>query len=179
MWQWLGSSYLGRHWSRLLHQIFEASLVIKGLLAGSEALGGLGLLLAPNRAIAAFVGWLTRNEITQDPTDQMALWVQHQAAVFSVETQHFYALYLCLHGGIKLAMVFGLARKIRWSYPVAMAILAGFVVYQMDHFAQGHSPVLLALSALDTLMIVLVWREFGLLRRSQALAGKTGAAGSA
>ncbi|MDZ4095015.1 MAG: DUF2127 domain-containing protein [Paracoccaceae bacterium] len=159
---------LNRLWARWLHWIFEASLLIKGLLAASEGLGGLGLLLAPNTAVAAFVGWMTRNEIAQDPGDHMALWLQQKVAAFSIETQHFYALYLCLHGGLKLAMVFGLARQILWAYPAAMAILAGFVAYQMHHFALSPSPVLLALSGLDALMIVLVWREYRILRAAHA-----------
>lgn len=147
----------------MLHWAFEASLAIKGLLAGSEALGGLGLMFAPNAAISAIVVWMTRNEIAHVPRDHAALWMQHQLPAFSIETQHFYALYLCLHGGIKLAMVVGLARRIPWAYPAAMTILAGFVVYQLHHYSLTHSPVLLALSALDALMIILVWREYRLL----------------
>ncbi len=149
---------------RWLHWIFEGSLVIKGLLAASEALGGLGLMLAPNAALIGFVDWMTRNELTQEPSDRFANWFQNQFAHLSIETQHFFALYLLFHGGLKLAMVFGLARQIRWAYPVSMAILAGFVVWQMNHYTHTGSPTLLALSALDCLMIVLVWREYRLMR---------------
>lgn len=137
--------------------------MIKAFLAAGESLGGLGLLITPNARVAYWVDWMTRNEIAHDPHDKVAEWVQHGHTPFPIETQHFYAAYLCFHGAIKLAMVFGLARKIRWAYPAAMMILAGFVVYQVNHFLHGHSPVLLALSALDTLMIVLVWREYQLL----------------
>lgn len=156
---------------RWLHWAFEASLLIKGLLASAEGLGGLSLLFLPNAPIARLVDWMTRNEITQEPNEKVAQWVQHGMAAFTLETQHFYALYLCLHGGIKLAMVIGLARKIIWGYPAAIVILAGFVAYQLHHYFLSPSPVLLALSALDTLMIGLVWREFRMLLANRAAQG--------
>ena len=60
---------LYRPWSRWLHWLFEGSLVIKGLLAASEALSGLGLLLAPYALLLHVINWMTRNDITHAPTD--------------------------------------------------------------------------------------------------------------
>ncbi|MCX7889263.1 MAG: DUF2127 domain-containing protein [Rhodobacteraceae bacterium] len=145
---------------RWLHWLFGASLVIKGLLASAEALAGLGLLLTPNDTILRFVAWLTRHEIAQDPTDPMATWMRHAAEAFPGSTQHFYALYLMGHGILKLGMVVLLARRVRWAYPAAMAVLAGFVVYQVHHALGAPSPVLVVLSLFDSAMILLVWREW-------------------
>jgi len=150
--------------ARWLHQLFEASLVIKGVLAVAEALSGLGLLLTTNAMILAFVDWLTRNELAQEPTDAMALWVRRLAQTFSMETQHFYAIYLISHGALKLVMVLLLAFRVVWAYPAAMVVLAGFVVYQLHHWTVTGSPVLPVLSGFDLLMIWLVWREWRDLR---------------
>ena len=149
---------------RWLHWLFEASLLFKGLLAAGETLSGIGLLLTPNRSILSFVGWLTRHELTQDPSDDMARWFEHLAASFPIQTQHFFALYLLGHGALKFTMVLMLARRIVWAYPLAMAVLAGFVTYQVAEWAAHGSIPLLLLSGLDTLMIVLVWREWGILK---------------
>ncbi|MCF1708667.1 DUF2127 domain-containing protein [Tabrizicola sp. J26] len=154
----------------LWHELFEASLVIKGLLAGSEALAGLGLLLTSNNLILRFVAWLTSHELTQDPTDPMATWTQHTMAAFSIETQHFFAIYLLTHGALKLAMVLLLARRILWAYPAAMAMLTGFILYQMNHWTHTHSPALLVLTAFDAFMIYLVWREYRTLKTTRLAA---------
>lgn len=146
----------GRWW----HRLFEASLVVKGLLAGAETATGLGLWLVPNSGIKGVADWLTRNELAQDPTDWMARTIEVAMGMFSIETQHFYALYLLSHGALKLAMVLLLARGIRWAYPAAILLLAGFILYQLDHWRMSHSPVLLLLSLLDTVMIVLIWHEY-------------------
>jgi uncharacterized membrane protein len=144
--------------------------VIKGLLASGEAVGGLGLLLTPNMAILRLVAWLTKHEIAQDPTDPMATWFRRAAEAFPIQVQHFYAWYLMGHGFLKLLMVFMLARRILWAYPLAMAVLAGFVTYQIHHWTESHSVVLLLLSGLDTLMIVLVFREWREMKQAIARA---------
>ena len=156
--------------ARWLHGLFEASLLIKGLLAASEAASGLGLLLTPNSMIQNFVDWMTRNELTQEPTDAMAQWVSHLVQSLSIQTQHFYALYLMGHGFLKLIMVILLQKRVIWAYPASMVVLAGFVVYQLDQWTHGHSPVLLMLSGFDTFMILLVWREWRVLRHKTATA---------
>ena len=84
--------------------------------------------------------------------------------IFPIQVQHFYALYLLGHGVLKFFMVIMLARRIVWAYPAAMVVLAGFVIYQMTEFFAAGTLGFLALSVLDTLMIVLVYREWGILK---------------
>lgn len=156
----------GGRLARGLHKLFQASLLFKGILAGAEAIAGVGLYFTSNPAILHYVAWLTRHEIAEDPTDTMAVLAQKSVEALSIQTQHFYALYLIAHGGLKLVMVLALAWRIVWAYPISMVILAGFVAYQLHGFWHGGSPLLLALSALDMLMIALVWREYRLLKAS-------------
>lgn len=147
-----------------LHWLFEASLVLKGLFAAAESLGGLGLVLTPNTAIISFVTWLTRHDLTQQPDADMALWVQHLTEAFPLQVQHFYAFYLLGHGAVKFTMVIMLARRILWAYPGAMVLLAGFVLYQITEFITHGSYTFLALSFFDLVMIVLVYREWNVLK---------------
>jgi uncharacterized membrane protein len=149
---------------RWLHWLFEASLVLKGMFAAAESLGGLGLLLTPNMTIINFVGWLTSNHLTQEPNADMARWVQHLTQAFPIQVQHFYAFYLLGHGAVKFIMVIMLARRILWAYPGAMALLAGFVVYQVTEYVTHGSFTFLLLSFFDLVMIVLVFREWNVLK---------------
>jgi uncharacterized membrane protein len=150
-----------------LHWLFEASLVLKGTFAAGETLSGLGLLLTPHGALLAFWAWATNHHLTQDPNDAMAVWFRDLATRFPGDLQHFYALYLLGHGALKFAMVIMLARRTLWAYPVAMVILAGFVLYQASEFVTHGSFVLLTLAALDAFMIALVWREWTVLKLHQ------------
>jgi uncharacterized membrane protein len=154
--------------SKWLHWLFEASLVIKGAFAAGETLSGLGLLLTPHGLLLNVWAWLTHHQLTQNPNEAMAQWFQHLADVFPVHVQHFYAIYLLAHGGLKFAMVIMLARRILWAYPAAMVILAGFVIYQATEYVTQGSLVLLALACLDAFMIVLVFREWNMLKLAQS-----------
>lgn len=156
---------LGSRLSRWLHWLFGMSLAVKGLLACAETLGGLGLLLTPNLGIISFASWLHGHDLTQGPNADMAIWVRHVADTFPYQVQHFYALYLLAHGALKFAMVIMLARRVLWAYPGAMAVLAGFVIFQTAEYLTHGALVLLALSVFDGLMIILVWREWSVLKR--------------
>lgn len=149
---------------RLLHWLFEVSLVIKGLLCSAEAVAGLGLLFAPNPQVARLVFWLTHLEISERPTDSLASWTRRGVEQFPVGTQHFYGWYLLAHGGLKLTMVIMLWARVLWAYPVAMVVLGGFVMYQLLEFSHTGSPFLLLLSFFDLMMIVLVGHEYRVMR---------------
>ena len=151
---------------RWLHGLFEAGLVAKAVLAALETLAGFGLLLTTNVALHRLADWLTRHELAEDPTDRMAQWFLQAAQGFSADSQHFYAIYLASHGVLKLLVVAGLALRLRWSYPAAMLLLAGFILYQLHEWSLTGSPMLLVLSAFDLVMIALTWREYRLLRRA-------------
>jgi uncharacterized membrane protein len=159
---------------RVLHWLFEASLVIKGALTGTEALAGIGLLLVPNAMVARLIYWLTHYQIAEDPTDTLAAWTLRAMEQFPIGTQHFYAMYLMFHGGLKLGIVILLWRRVMWAYPAGMVVLAGFIVFQLYEFVHSGSPFLLLLAAFDSFMIALIWQEFRALKRAPPRAARIG-----
>ena len=155
-----------------LHWLFETSLLLKGIFAALESVAGAGLLLTGHNTLMRLVGWLTRNELIEDPTDPLAAHIGNLAARFDASSQHFYAMYLLTHGLVKLVVVVLLARKIAVAYPLAIAVFAGFVAYQTHRWSLTGSPMMLALSGFDLLVIWLTWREWRG-NRHQPAAGST------
>ena len=143
-----------------LHWLFEASLMLKGIFAALESLAGLALLFTANATIQGWIDWLTHNEMIEDPTDPLAARILRLATRFDAGSQHFYAVYLLGHGLVKLIVVAMLARRIAMAYPLAIAVFAGFIVYQLHRWTLTGSPVMLALSAFDVMVIWLTWREW-------------------
>jgi uncharacterized membrane protein len=84
-------------------------------------------------------------------------------AEFAGGDRTFVLLYLGLHGVVKLALVWALLRKWRPAYPVAAAVLAVFVGYELIRAVNTRSVVLPFLAALDIVIIVLILREYRLL----------------
>lgn len=153
----------------LLHRLFTATLAVKGSLAAIEAAVGAWLWvslrfpLASQLPVEGSIAWLNRHELTLGPHDPLVQWSAEQVPQLPLSADSFYYFYLVMHGVLKLAMVLLLARRVRWAYPAAMALLAFFVAYQFHEFTSSRSLYLLMLCGFDSFMIGLVWRERRLL----------------
>jgi len=144
----------------LLHETFQLSILAKGAFALLEAIAGLSLWLIGPNAILALVTRATHAELGEDPADWIARTLLHWAQGFSIETQHFYALYLLAHGLVKVVMVAALLKGYRWAYPAALGVMAMFVAYQLYRFSITHGPGLILLTIFDLFVIALIWREW-------------------
>ena len=152
---------------RRLHALFEASIVLKGLFAAGELISGLGIWLIHADWVRRMAQTLTQAELSEDPSDLVAGWALGLARGFSIETQHFWALYLIGHGALKLAVVAGLMAGIGWAYPASVLVLAGFIAWQLEHFWATGSIAMLALSLFDLVVIWLVLQEYKALKAAR------------
>jgi len=153
-----------KHFSSLvehrLHEIFEFSLLAKGLFAATELLSGIAIYFVSAAWVLAAVNWLVSQEIIEDPTDHLANWLLGLVPGYSVSTQDFWAFYLISHGVVKLLIVAALAMRLLWAYPASIVVLGAFIIYQLDRFVTTGSPFLIALSLFDLVVIWLVWHEY-------------------
>ena len=147
-----------------IHAIFLVSLWLKGFFAVSEILAGAAAFFVSKQFLLSFVLWVTQEEFAEDPHDLVANFLLHSAQNFSVGAQNFAAIYLLAHGVVKLWLIVGLLRERLWYYPTALAVFALFIVYQLYRYAFTHSAWLLAITALDVIVIALTWHEWRYLR---------------
>ena len=150
---------------RRIHQIFEVSVLLKGVHAAIECLGGLALALTSNAWIRDFVANVSQTELIEDRRDFIANHLAAFAQGFSIETQHFYAWYLLSHGAVKLALVAGLLLRKLWAYPTTIVVLGLFILYQLYRYTHTHGLGLLLLTALDVVVVGLTWHEYRLMGR--------------
>lgn len=143
--------------ARWLHRGFAAGMVFKGIFAGVEVLAGT-LLLLFGRHTAAFAE-AASSRATHVASDPVAAWIAHLAAGFSSQDEHFYALFFLAHGLVKGIAVIALLRGVPRACPFAVSVLSAFVLYQLHRYVQSGSVGLLAISALDLLIIALIVRE--------------------
>jgi uncharacterized membrane protein len=147
-----------------IHEIFQASILLKGAHALVECAGGVALAVTSTDAIRAWVDRATQDELLHDRGDFVANHLLAWAQGFSVQTQDFYAFYLLSHGIVKLALVTGLLREKLWAYPASLGVLGLFIAYQLYRFAHVRDPGLIVLSLLDLIVMALAWHEWRLLR---------------
>ena len=120
---------------RLLDLVFLVGVVFKGIDGTVELLGGAVLVFVrPERLIHYF--HLGSNDV------------------------RLLALYLVLHGVVKVAIVGALLVGSRRVYPWAIAALFAFLVYQAYLLVTGPSLSVVALTVFDAFIIWLTWREW-------------------
>ena len=151
-----------------IYSLFRVSVMLKGLNAAIEVIGGFLLYAISTSTMTAWVDRLTQEELFQDPNDHVAQFLMTSAQHISFSGKSFAAFYLLSHGVIKLLLVAGLLRNKLWAYPTSLVVLTGFIAYQLYRFSHTHSLGLIALTVFDLFVIVLIWHEYQRVRHHQS-----------
>ncbi len=150
---------------RVIHRIFEVSVLLKGAHALIECVGGVVLYAVNTATISTLVRLATQSELVEDPNDLVATYLLQAAQGLSLGSKQFYAFYLLSHGLVKLLLVIGLLRNRLWSYPASLVALALFIVYQLYRYSYTQALGLIVLTVFDIFVMALIWHEYRLVRR--------------
>ncbi|MFD1528326.1 DUF2127 domain-containing protein [Pseudonocardia aurantiaca] len=140
-------------------------MLLKGLDGAAELLAAVVLLVVPAAAVHQLVADVLARDLLGRPDGFLARHLVAGTAEFASGNRTFVVLYLGLHGIVKIALVVALVRRWQPAYPVAVAVLTAFVAYEIDRAVRTGSVLLPFLAALDVVVIVLIIREYRLLRR--------------
>jgi uncharacterized membrane protein len=149
------------------HIVFLVSILLKGFFALLEFVAGLGMYLTPPDFVGQLIRFMFKAQLVADRHDFFAQFLQHQLTEFDVTRHTFISLYLMLHGLVKIGVVAGLWSERIWAFPLGIAALALFIVYQMNRFLHTHAPLLALISLFDAFIIVLAWREWQAVKRRE------------
>ncbi|GAA1863312.1 DUF2127 domain-containing protein [Pseudonocardia ailaonensis] len=146
-------------------RLFRVALLIKGIDGAAELIGAIVLVLVSGATVQRLVADVLARDLLGPPDGSLARHFVAGTSEFVSGDRTFAVLYLALHGVVKLALVVALLRRWLPAYPVAVVVLGAFVVYEVVRAVHTGSILLPFLAALDTAIIVLVIREYVVLRR--------------
>ena len=155
----------------LLDRAFAVGIILKGLDGVLEVVGGLLLLVVSPTTIDQLTRSLTQHELSEDPHDFLATHVLHAAGSLTGSSLKFGAVYLLLHGVVKIVLVAALLRDKIWAYPWMIAFLVVFIVYQVYRMTFAFSIGLLGLTVFDLIVVWLTYREYGKQRAARTPRG--------
>jgi uncharacterized membrane protein len=144
--------------------LFRLALVVKGVDGALELIGAVVLLVLPGVKLQRLVGEIVAHDLLGPPDGSLARHFVHGTAGLTSGSRTFAVLYLALHGVVKLALVIALLRRWLPAYPVSAVVLGVFVAYEVYRAVRTGSVLLPFLAALDVAVIVLILREYRLLR---------------
>jgi uncharacterized membrane protein len=152
--------------SSIFNLIYDTGIIIKGVDGLIELVTGLLLLISPglvHTVLSAVAGKAAtgHNQLYHFIGDYVARLDKELAA----SGLTFLIIFLITHGVVKLVLVYCLLKKIVKVYPAALAILGLFLVYQLYVFIQTPTVGMALFCLLDAAIIVLVWREYKMLKK--------------
>ena len=143
-----------------LDRIFELGIILKGLDGVLETISGVLLLAVSPATINRLVSSLTQHELSEDPNDFIARKVLGYAHDLAGTAVSFAAVYLLVHGIIKIVLVAALLRNQIWAYPWMIGFLLLFIFYQLYRLILSLTFGLSALTIFDAVIVWLTWREW-------------------
>jgi len=146
--------------SALLDKTFRISLILKGLDGVLELVGGVLLLLVSPAQMGSVVRFLTQHELSEDPHDLVATTLVHLAGTLTVSATLFGAIYLLLHGLVKVALVWAVLKDKLWAYPWMVAFLLIFIAYQGYELVVAFTWGMVLLTAFDIFIVWLTLHEY-------------------
>lgn len=152
---------------RVEHDVFRVSILLKGIYSFFELLAGMILLFVTSDRIYNFVHYIFKNELIEDSHDFIANSVLNLVGNLPQQIKLFIAIYLIIHGLIKLALIIALWKEKKWAYPVAIAVFGLFIVYQIYKYILRPSLILLFLTDLDMVIIILTYLEWERLKKKR------------
>jgi uncharacterized membrane protein len=148
-----------------LDRLFAIGIIGKGLNGLAELVGGLLLLFVTPDRIHHLVAAVTRGELSEDPSDLVARYLLHTASGLTGSAVIFGAVYLLVHGAVKIVLVIALLMNKLWAYPWMIVVLLIFIGYQLYRIALHPSAGLIALTLFDAVIVTLTWLEYRRQRR--------------
>ncbi len=143
-----------------LRAAFLAAVAIKGIDGAIETAAGAFVAIAGTQRLYSIVLRITAPELDINPASQAVHVIRHGALSLAHSSSRFIVAWLLIHGILKLALAVELLREKLWIFPVAIAILAGFIAY-LSYRLFGHwSAWVLAFAVLDAVTLALVLNEW-------------------
>lgn len=143
-----------------LDKTFYVSLILKAIDSVLEIVGGIFVLVISPASINHFASILTQHELSKDPHDFIATHVLRVSHELTRSGKYFAAFYLLSHGLVKIVVIIALFKQKIWAYPAMIAVLSGFIVYQVYRISYKFSIGLVLLTVFDVFIIWLTWREY-------------------
>jgi len=144
----------------IVNTSFYIGLIIKGFDALAELVGGCLLLSVNHDWVLQVIRLIAAPELGEDPTDIIMNYIIKFGDTFSLTSQHAVAVYLLIHGVMKIIII-GLlwTKQLRAYIPAAFAFVV-FIVYETYSWIQTPSIILALFISIDIVMTFIIILEY-------------------
>ncbi len=153
--------------AKLIDYSFTIGLILKTFFACGEAVAGVLLLIFEPKDIQNLLLFLTSGELKEDSKDFISTQLLQLGQYITLSHQYMAAVYLLIHGTVKLLALILLWKKKLWAYPLSILVFVAFIIFQIREFFIGGNITMIILCLFDFTMIVLSWLEYQKLKKAR------------
>jgi uncharacterized membrane protein len=143
-----------------LDLVFRWGVVAKGVYGIGEVLAGVFLVVVSPSSIQNWADVLTQQRLSDDPDDPLSLGLVHLVNGLTSSALTFAAVYLFVHGLVKIGLLVAVVTHRYRAYPWAIGMLVAFIGYQSYELIVHYSLGLSLLTVFDAIIVALTWREY-------------------
>jgi uncharacterized membrane protein len=149
---------------REIYLLFKGSLFLKGAISFFEIVFGTVALFIPVSAITTFAGFITQDEINEDPGNFLANHILSAAHLITTLGTVYIGLYLISRGLLKLGLIIALFKNKLWAYPWSLAVLGTFMIFQIYEIIKAHSLAVIIITLFDCVVMYSIWKEWHIVK---------------
>ena len=140
-----------------LDEAFKITVILKGLDSLLEIIGGIFFLLIRPATISQW-GLDIAHHLFNNQTAISSYLINSTHSL--AKSTLLGALYLLIHGVVKVVLVILVLMNKLWAYPIFMAVIILFIGYQIYSLVNHLSFGMSLLTVFDVLVVVLTWLEW-------------------
>jgi len=137
--------------------LFRAGLVIKGVDAVFEVVGGV-LLMMPTR-LARWITVVAEHEVYRHH-EALAGKLDNLASSVAMHPSVGEAAYLMVHGLAKIILITAIFKDKRWGYLGLIFVLSFFAVVELGRGITAHEVFSALFGVFDILVVILIYKEY-------------------
>jgi uncharacterized membrane protein len=107
-------------------------------------------------------------ELLEDPNDPLVSAISLFLDTHPITITYFATAYLLFWGTVDIVLSSLLLRHYLWAFPVSLALIGPFVLYEVYRFIHTYSLMLLTMIVIDVMVFWLIWREYKQVRERLA-----------
>jgi uncharacterized membrane protein len=139
---------------------FYVGMFIKAVNALIEFLGGILMIVLNHESLHSLIELIALPELRQDPNDVLMNYLITVGHNLSIGSQHSIAVYMLLHGSIKMVVIYLLWNKKIWAYKPAVAVFGMFIAYEIYSYLNSGSLLMLCIIIIDAAIIAVIILEY-------------------
>ena len=140
--------------------LFHASMWWRIFYGFLRVVLGISLIHMTGESITTFIQMLMAHETTGLRTDTLLGMLYTFFNHYDVRITYFLAFYFIFWGVIDIVLSICLLKHILRAFPIAMALIALFIVYGIYRFTHTHSLMLICVIIFDIGMLFLINYEY-------------------